>query len=46
MSKPGYERRWAMPIPTLLITRNALRIEVRNPRNYDVTTANQNAQYV
>ena len=32
--------------PALLITRNGLRIKVRNPRNYDVTTANQNARNV
>ena len=31
---------------TLLITRNGLRIKVRNHRNYDVTTANQNARNV
>ena len=39
-------RRMAGPRAALLITRNCLRIKVRNPRNYDVTTANQNARNV
>ena len=42
----GYGTRNLQSNSTLLITRNGLRIKVRNPRNYDVTTANQNARNV
>jgi hypothetical protein len=32
--------------PVVLITRNGLRIKVRNPRNYDVAISNQNDRNV